>query len=319
VIAGSVTVANRSDGVGSANGLTAVSATIQIDALVPIAQWTTNINLATDFTEYAYSSDVVTTAGNISSGASTVYGPEGIAIASFDSVTANSKTQKTITWRRPIQVTDKVFLEIQPAGNTAWIDANACTEIYRQYNNTWIFGAEIVSSSGSTTVVAFGNGGRMASNATYAAAGATWAGINTWKWRVRKVSNGNMAETPPVVRAEYNNNAVNTTPDTQINYQTKVEDTHSAVTVGASWKFTAPISGVYLVETDLAGVTGAGAIRLFKNGSWYRVITTSSTTAFVSASATVRLVSGDYIDIRPQSNGIAAQGVGAITITRIGS
>lgn len=57
---------------------------------------------------------------------------------------------------------------------------------------------------------------------------------------------------------------------TPVNYETSVIDTHSAVTTGAGWKFTAPITGYYSVYTQV-NYTGGGAwtMQINKNGSLY--------------------------------------------------
>jgi len=64
------------------------------------------------------------------------------------------------------------------------------------------------------------------------------------------------------------NNALNI-----INYDTKDYDTHNAVTIGASWVFTAPIGGYYLVTASILFSTTVncadgedGNMRLYKNG-----------------------------------------------------
>ncbi|NDD53343.1 hypothetical protein EBZ39_05635, partial [bacterium] len=98
--------------------------------------------------------------------------------------------------------------------------------------------------------------------------------------------------------------------NSQINYSTIILDTHGAITTGAGWRYTAPVSGIYRVSiTHSTGVSN-NLFGLFKNG------TMESNMAFVlnaicGSSTTVSLVAGDYIDIRPgSSNGSYTSGGG---------
>ena len=112
------------------------------------------------------------------------------------------------------------------------------------------------------------------------------------------------------VRASYYDSSVTKTPgtDTQYNFDTKVYDTHGAVTTGSSWKFTAPVSGNYQISAHAYWNSGGGggALQLFKNGSVLRYLSniygnTAGTNIFAVGSTTVYLFAGDYIDVRPSS------------------
>jgi hypothetical protein len=62
------------------------------------------------------------------------------------------------------------------------------------------------------------------------------------------------------VYAEYTTTTPQTigTSSVIVNYDTKVKDSHGAVTVGASWTFTAPRAGVYTISCQWSGSTTAG-------------------------------------------------------------
>lgn len=95
-----------------------------------------------------------------------------------------------------------------------------------------------------------------------------------------------------------------------LDYSSKINDTHNAVTTGASWKFTAPISGLYEISAfnrfASASFTALNncTLQLFKNGSIYSfldisLVQTSATTKIpMKGSDTVRLLAGEYIDVR---------------------
>lgn len=98
---------------------------------------------------------------------------------------------------------------------------------------------------------------------------------------------------------------------TIVDFNIKDYDSHNAVTTGASWKFTAPISGTYRISanvlfTNVAWTAGSATFSdLYKNGATYA----SSNDRVVQAAfnnhygpdplnVTVRLLAGEYIDFR---------------------
>jgi len=296
--------------IGSAAG------SINLQASVPIAQWTSNVNLASDFTEYAYNSSTT----DASDTTSFAHGSEGILVRGVGGIT------KRVRFEKPFQATDKVSLEFQRTDGPAniWYPYEGCAisgvdPFLRNGSNNAGCSLSYVNSTDLDIVFA---PYRAATGATYGATGAPWADVSTiLKWRVRKVSNGNMAEVPPVVRAEYGNQSTGgaTVP---LNYATKLEDTHSCVTIGASWKFTAPIGGVYLVTATVrSSTTSYGRIALYKNGvlTSYVGNTPNISGQIGIQTVTIRLAVGDYIDVRALDWGLTTSADDKITVTRLGS
>jgi hypothetical protein len=111
------------------------------------------------------------------------------------------------------------------------------------------------------------------------------------------------------IYAEYTNpNTQSISTNTILNYSTKIEDSHNAVTTGASWSFKAPRADIYDIEAAFQFTAqGAGVqkvLNIFKNGTVYRVIHTDRN---ASASAddqigrggtSIKLNTGETIDIR---------------------
>jgi hypothetical protein len=95
-----------------------------------------------------------------------------------------------------------------------------------------------------------------------------------------------------------------------IDFGSSAIDTHGAVTTGSSWKFTAPVSGIYRVSTLItygtASFTSGLDIRvaLYKNGTEYtrlshlNIVTTGSQFPSTAGSAIISLNAGDFIDVR---------------------
>lgn len=113
-----------------------------------------------------------------------------------------------------------------------------------------------------------------------------------------------------VVAARYemnSSNANNSFADEGVeiaDYNVKIYDTHGAVTTGAAWKFTAPVSGIYSVSVFTTWSSSANinntVIYVYKNGSLHSRIGRGVSTVTQSSGATeLNLVAGDYIDIRP--------------------
>ncbi len=145
------------------------------------------------------------------------------------------------------------------------------------------------------------------------------------------------------VHAEYNSNTANSMTDadyTLVDYENKVVDTHDAVTVGAAWKFTAPLPGPYIASACAKLANNAGwiineqvLIYVYKNGSVYRLL--NNKTAFdnggganvnicVSGTLSLYLNTYDYINFYVyQNSGGAINLNGTATqnwcsITRVG-
>lgn len=102
-----------------------------------------------------------------------------------------------------------------------------------------------------------------------------------------------------------------------IDFDTKVYDSHNAVTTGVSWKFTAPKSAVYSIKATSRLEAGGGwaageltTLRLFKNNGgspdtdFNSIImqATHSSAVNINGASDIFLNAGDYIDIRQYQN-----------------
>lgn len=108
------------------------------------------------------------------------------------------------------------------------------------------------------------------------------------------------------------------------NYDTKIFDTHGAVTVGASWKFTAPVSGKYLIQHSSKPNASSVSYYLTKNGGGvlnYVESTSSAANQISQGGATIQLLSGEYIQFLAGTTHTnnSGQANSFVTITRIGN
>jgi hypothetical protein len=105
--------------------------------------------------------------------------------------------------------------------------------------------------------------------------------------------------------------------DTLIDFPTVIHDTASAVTTGASWKFTVPAGqGGYYRVTALVSIVGTITvdcrINIYKNGAGAGAMSidnrAQASNSAYGGSRTLLLADGDYIDIRAyQSSGADRQ------------
>lgn len=126
-----------------------------------------------------------------------------------------------------------------------------------------------------------------------------------------------MAEVPPVVYAHYSGGFVSGTP---ANLATKIEDTHGAVTTGASWKFTCPVTGLYSVSVAIKRTNQTGVTWLRKNTTNTLALMSDNSGSswgldYVRSEGKVRLSMGDTLDVTTGTG----MTINDIQITRIGS
>jgi hypothetical protein len=178
-----------------------------------------------------------------------------------------------------------------------------------------------------------------------AGAGVTWGHINDQPQTIAgaktfssDLSIGGAILNSPVY-AHYTESAGLTISNTTVlRWDTKVEDTHNAVTTGSGWKFTAPIAGLYLVSclySINSGTFTAGNIYgfrgVFLDGSATNVkaLSLENVDANVTkgmrfmASFTLRLTASQYFQIQALASTSVTQSNEAvfnwINIVRISS
>lgn len=107
-----------------------------------------------------------------------------------------------------------------------------------------------------------------------------------------------------------------------IDFDSKLIDTHGAVTTGASWKFTAPVTGYYRISArfgsggEAVTVNDTFALDVYKNNALFisrfdfceHEATASNINTILVGTSIVSLVAGDFIDFR-----MATAGAGAVT------
>lgn len=167
---------------------------------IPIAQWSSNVQLASRaLEEFSYNTDTSTL---VSDSTSFAYGPVGFLIGSI-----TASLSRRVRFQTPIQLTDRIIIEVDPSGTGRWqeisntpsdVTNGRAVQTYNEQNGV-IYGIGLRDISSTDVDVVFGQY-RIANGATFGAAGGTWAGIPDAKWRVRKVASGASVGFPIVDR-----------------------------------------------------------------------------------------------------------------------
>jgi len=138
----------------------------------------------------------------------------------------------------------------------------------------------------------------------------------------RRLAEIEAREKPGSVMALYYSNAGQTVANNTtvtIDYNTKAIDTHSAVTTGSSWKFTAPVTGYYYIHAAIVyspttawGVGDVGDLKLYKNGTFILTLdrkdfvnsSSANVYLFLLGNIVINLNANDYIYVTTyQSSG----------------
>ncbi len=217
---------------------------IQLIFRVPIANWSSNIQLANSRVEYASNSGM----GDAADTTSFVNDPNGNQIPA---TTYSAARRKRVRFKNPIQATDTIELQVK-ANNSL---------------NTWFtFSSGTYVDPGSTQTIApwntgsgYGFGIEVIVNSTDVdvtfdtkanAASSNWNASNTSRWRVIKYSNAVPVEIQSDVSARYFASATSVTGSlATVVWTTKDYDAYTAMSSGI---FTVPVTGKYQINTALA-------------------------------------------------------------------
>lgn len=137
----------------------------------------------------------------------------------------------------------------------------------------------------------------------------TVAGAADAQWlSIERLSGPATIAANELVAARYSTASTQTinTTDTIIDFDTKDFDSHSAVTTGASWKFTAPSAGKYEVEASMfhAAARTEQYLLLYKGGVLHQYlganVFTSAISRAIQGKGTINLLADEQIDVRAQ-------------------
>jgi hypothetical protein len=166
---------------------------IRFTMSVYCSQWTSNINLTSDFTEYASNSNTANATESAYVPENNVLGAGGSSVPLLSVATGSAN--RYVQFQRQYSPTDR--FEVEFSDGNGWVPASQRVGSWNVQKN-YYYGVKAYGQPDLKTVcVEWGSGGYDPSGiSSFGTAGFnSWAGLSTWRWRVRKVSNGNMAET----------------------------------------------------------------------------------------------------------------------------
>lgn len=274
---------------------------ISISARIPIAGWSSSQVMSSDA-----DTRVVAARATGTPATATSNNPVIFPTVSFDYDSSYDNTTGRYTVKKPGTYKVATFINATTSGSIIQIYKNGSLDIYiGQIASTGYGGG-----SGIVQCVA----GDILDVRTHAGTGSTFAsGFISFE----RISGPSQIAASESVSASYwlsaNFVASTTTP---INFDSKEWDSHNAVTTSAtSWKFTAPMSGTYTLNGGLLGSGSNIAVVIYKNGTSLKSsgAYNSANGARASISTSIKLLAGDYIDIRTSA---AAQTItgGAISV-----
>jgi hypothetical protein len=298
----------------------------EFEAMVPISGWSSSVQMSdqTD-TRVVAGRFAATNSQSLASGANTLQFPT-VSNDSHGAFGSNTTYTIPVSGRYNVYAQFATTMVAGASTNIIEIRVNGSVVTRRPYVQTfevleYKFDVSDVLNLlvGDQVTISFNNG-TGGSRTVVSTAGTNF-------FTIFRVSGPNQIAANETVAASYHasvNKSVSTV--LALDYDTREYDTHNAVTTGASWRFTAPISGIYRIVGSANSTTASGAF-LYKNGTIYKSIGAIA----VSASAVgvygteIRLNAGEYIDVRAGGvltavgGALSGAGVSNISITRIGN
>jgi hypothetical protein len=175
-------------------------------------------------------------------------------------------------------------------------------------NNSTFYGGAVLAPGGSFNFMTFGiqasTTGSLVQNSGTAFISNTFIGFTAtipivgWSSNVQMSSD---TDTRVVASKYYQAANASTTANNPINFDTQVYDQTGSVTTGATtWKYIAPVTGVYQISGCL-NVNTLSTSYLWKNGAQLQTLAACPVNLAVSYSTSTKLNAGDYVDIRPDT------------------
>ncbi len=268
--------------------------------MAPIQGWSSSVQMSNDTDTRV----VAFRANNI--GASTTSVPNGGVGTKINNLTMAIDTHgtwnnSTQAWTVPVSGIYDITASVYTASFTGSVGLGLIVD-----GTFFEIAGYSQSAASPTTYVANRsyqfNAGTTISLGSYQNSGATqtYGAFNPTSLKIQRLSGPSVIAASETVAAKYYlAGAVSTSPTQPINFATKSYDTHNAVTIGASWRFNTPVSGLYRISNVFVnGSLSAFDVALYLNGSIAEIMTSGDNSRYWNGTTSLRLNAGDYIDLR---------------------
>lgn len=252
--------------------------------------------------------------------------PTGILNGSLNNVSwtkiqDNTNSFDGTTFTAPVTGNYSIAASLRVAGTWAtnsYLDIQLYLNGSPSYSGSYIAGGAVTQgfTSLSVTSIKLNKGDTIVAKADCNATTPTYSASTASSFfQISLINPGSQRlAASETVKASYASNTGQATSDgvTSIfDFEDKISDSHNAVTTGGSWKFTAPISGSYLVSAfiltqnfSFSSIGNVIEASVYKNGSYFQRLSrfagphTSASSQVLSGNLIINLLQGDYIDLR---------------------
>lgn len=286
----------------NASAIVSNSSAVSFYFEVPILGWSSNVQMSNDSSTRVVAAYISGSPANSSAGNPTIW-------PTVVKDTHGAYNTSTGEYTLPVAGTYQVNVNMN-----ATIAAGNLVQIYKNGSLYSVIGIGNLANSLSIGAgVVIGNAGDIITIRNDSSL-TSYTGTGKNNFSIFLLSGPSQVAASETIAASYYLSAnFTSSSSTPINFNTKIYDTHGAVTPSATvWKFTAPAAGIYCMNlyTQYSGGAGSSSyIDVYKNGSKYMTIGFVSTSVPLASAGTIQLIAGDYIDFRTSStfdNGGAA-------------
>lgn len=266
-----------------------------VNAAIPVAGWSSQVQMSSDTDTRVVAAIVSGDPASATSG-----NPIIVPTVSYDSHGAYNATTGRYTC--PVTGIYKIFGALQSAS------AATTLTVYKNAVSTALAGS--LDSNGEATFCASVN--CSAGDIIDLRPGGTVDATNI-TLNIERLSGPSVVAATESINARYSTTAgqsISSGATAIVNFGTSTYDSHSAVTTGASWKFTAPTTGRYTIKANVVLASGSWLatqqpyLNLYKNGAQvsagplFYISATGTWVIPLHIMDTVQLNAGEYIDVR---------------------
>ena len=319
---------------GNGNALLAATDNLSFFAQVPITGFSSNVQISSD-TDTRVVAAILgpSTSISVSSGATGVI-YTGIPVVLDTHGAFSSGTTYTV----PVSGAYRISAR---SSFNATAGAGQSQAIVRLFKNGTLFkviGHRDVLAAEASGVTSYINGstivnliaGETLTFSPFQDSGVTRTSCQLVDLSINRLSGPSVVAASETVAASYwASTSASSSTSQAINFDTREYDTHNAVTPGVNWRYTAPVSGTYLVSIYVNATAGTPSyFNIYKNSTStiYKSIGYATTTTVGSGATSLKLNAGDYIGIYTSASfpyfgnaSLNTQNTSHITIIRTGN